>query len=93
MVLDPRLLHQGLLNTNRGVIALQIAETRAQKIFMTGTSGRPAREHELSSRLVLTYRSPTRADRSLPSRSPRERAGVMTTWALGRRKRPTPSGR
>ena len=33
MVLDPRLLHQGLLNTNPGVFVLQIAETRAQKLL------------------------------------------------------------
>ena len=50
MVLDPRLLHQGLLNTDPGVFALQIAETRAQNVFMTRTSGWPARQDELSSR-------------------------------------------
>ena len=68
MVLDPRLLHQGLLNTDPGVFALQIAETRAQNVFMTRTSGWPARQDELSSRLVLTHPSPIRADRSVPSR-------------------------
>ena len=94
MVLDPRLLHQGLLNTDPGVFALQIAETRAQNFFMTRTSGWPARQDELSSRVVLTHPWPIRADRSVPSRiAGRARAGVITTWALGRRKQPTPSGR
>ncbi len=85
MVLDPRLLHQGLLNTDPGVFALQIAETRAQNVFMTRTSGVACS----TGRAFFPRRAhPSLANKSGPLRSqPHRRASAR--W---RHPRPGPSG-